>query len=315
MAGCGLRGDAYVRRVDAGFFGLSVLPGEPPALFSYHRGGFARSEDEGRTWTTVAVASPEVPMTSVLPEPVAPFALFGWSNRQDRLVSVDRGRSWSPATRRPGMRERVAYEVGRDEVWRTEDHGASWHRIDVTLPAKLVTALWANPAEPTQLLASSFFGGYRSTDGGMSWSRLPVTTGSWRVQFVAPFDTAGRLLATGAGVVGGGSLLYESHDDGASWSPVGFGPDHEAVIDGVAATTSPPALFTSVTSTRDRPSTTLLRSIDSGRSWQATHGARGTLAGLVEWPGRPGTLIGAFGVDGIQRSDDGGATWRPVRRQ
>lgn len=307
------RWEAYRHRLDNGFSGLQVT-GEPqPVLYSRYRGHAVRSEDEGRTWTALARAGPDEPVTSVEVEAQTPYALFT-SSRQVRMMSVDLGRSWSPASRRARMRGRVAFRLDGSEVWRTDDHGDTWQVADVILPAKLVTSLSPNPADTRQILASSHFGGFRSTDGGKTWTRLSLTTGLWHVAFVAPFEAPGPLLATVADVIGGGSSFHVSADGGATWTAVDFGPDHSAVLDGLATVTSPPALFVTPAAKRSGDPGLLFRSLDGGRTWQPTTGARGALSGVVRWPGRADTLFAAFADGGIQRSDDGGATWRPIRR-
>jgi hypothetical protein len=138
---CALRGGSWPERVDEGFFGVIVAPTDPPLVFSHHRGGWSSSSDEGRTWTPVAPYIDGDPIVTVRPEPVAPFALFGWSNRGVRVMSLDGGHSWSAASRRAGTRERVALSVEGSEAWRTDDHGQTWRTEPLALPERWT---WTN---------------------------------------------------------------------------------------------------------------------------------------------------------------------------
>jgi hypothetical protein len=99
---CVLRGASWPARVDAGFFGVIVSPTDPPLVLSHHRGGWSSSPDEGRTWTPVAPYADGDPIVDLRFQPVAPFEMFGRSNRGVRVMSLDGGRSWTETSRRAG---------------------------------------------------------------------------------------------------------------------------------------------------------------------------------------------------------------------
>ncbi|UCC26206.1 MAG: hypothetical protein JSU98_03690 [Gemmatimonadales bacterium] len=110
------------------------------------------------------------------------------------LVSADGGGSWSDVSGGvPGLPEMawisgiepsrhvqgrvylVANDYRNDDyanyVWRSDDRGASWHRIDAGLPSEQVArTLREDPRNPNLLYLGSELGLFLSFDGGRSWT-------------------------------------------------------------------------------------------------------------------------------------------------
>ncbi len=164
--------------------------------------------------------------------------------------------------------------------------------------------LYASPAEPDHLWASlwtSWYGNVirSSRDAGRTWQPAGSTFGlgpplhtykgldgapqTWRFRRVWRFATP----PPGSGGLGGPQALWAGAEDAA-----------------------------------------LFRSTDGGQSWQElpglrqhpTHdawepGAGGLCLHAIRFdPTRPGRLFVAISAAGVFRSDDGGATWRPINR-
>ena len=138
-----------------------------------------------------------------------------------------------------------------------------------------------------------------------------------------------------------GQLLQRSDDGGATWEPVG----NEFAYDGPTGThqwydgtqhpwefkrvwhlepslTDPDTVYAGV------EDAAIFRSVDGGRSWQELTGLRNHPTGpswspgaggmglhtIVLDPAHPGRMYGAISAAGVFRSDDHGATWRPINR-
>ena len=138
-----------------------------------------------------------------------------------------------------------------------------------------------------------------------------------------------------------GQLIQRSDDGGKTWEPVG----NRFEYDGVPGThqwydgTPHPWEFARVwhlEPSRTDPDTVyagvedaaLFRSVDGGREWQELPGLRGHGSGSRWQPGAGGMclhtilldpvdqrrMFAAISAAGVFRTDDGGATWRPVNR-
>jgi photosystem II stability/assembly factor-like uncharacterized protein len=138
-----------------------------------------------------------------------------------------------------------------------------------------------------------------------------------------------------------GQVIQRSNDGGKTWEPVG----NKFVYDGVPGThqwydgTPHPWAFARVWHLE--PSLTdpdtvyagvedaaLFRSVDGGQIWQEFPGLRGHGSGaswqpgaggmclhtIVLDPSHPGRIFVAISAAGVFRTDDAGATWRPMNR-
>jgi photosystem II stability/assembly factor-like uncharacterized protein len=136
-----------------------------------------------------------------------------------------------------------------------------------------------------------------------------------------------------------GQVIQRSDDGGATWQPAG----NKFTYDGVPGThqwydgTPHPWEFARVwhlEPSLDDPDTVyagvedagLFRSTDGGQQWQELPGLRGHGSGpswqpgaggmclhtIILDPSQPGRMFAAISAAGAFRSDDGGATWRPI---
>jgi photosystem II stability/assembly factor-like uncharacterized protein len=138
-----------------------------------------------------------------------------------------------------------------------------------------------------------------------------------------------------------GQIVQRSHDGGQTWEPVG----NEFAYDGVPGThqwydatqhpwefarvwhlepslTDPDTVFAGV------EDAALFRSVDGGDTWQELSGLRAHESGEQWQPGAgglclhtilihpddPNRIVVAISAAGAFRTDDGGATWRPINR-
>lgn len=287
-------------------------PGEVYATADVH--GVFRSLDAGNSWTAVFGR----PVTGNLAvDPVQPSTLYVVSLPGPEALwkSVDSGAHWFQpnngpvgpgnllwVTVDPARHERLyaALDVG---VARSTDGGATW-RLGTGLahPASRVVAV-RRPAGTA--FAATGVGLFRTTDGGNSWSRVTgLPAAPVEELLAAPSDPQVLYaLVSGRG-------LYRTKDGGASWKPVLQPPSPDGQVLSLAVDPrSADVLYAGVTGG-------LYRSRDGARSWSALGGTMGSTTAVAADPNVRGRLYAGFAavggafVDGIFRSDDGGATWQ-----
>lgn len=230
-------------------------------------------------------------------------------------------------------------EVGEDVVARSVDGGETYAFAAVPARGRQIWALAVDPFEPDTILAGSRPAGlYRSTDGGATWSALDTgvaeaaSIGHTRVTGIRHTRRPGEIWVS----VEIGGLLH-STDGGDSWEQIHtaggqvlLGPDevwtderHFDMHDVAVGQTADgrPAVFAATP-------IGFFASLDGGASWRSTrypvdgaydaslfysrslHVSRSAAATVLCGVGRRPPDHGSLG--GIQRSTDGGLTWRPV---
>jgi photosystem II stability/assembly factor-like uncharacterized protein len=169
---------------------LALDPGSPNTLYAVGTGvdgtlAAAKSTDGGATGATLQVA----PAGTAGDDPVA--------------VAVD--------PTHPG-RLYVAAAAG---LFRSEDGGASWQRVNVN---RSYDELVVDPAQPATLLAPTFYEGFiRSRDYGASWGEVPYDPETGPIHWLAVDPRLDTIFtATQEGV-------FASQDHGDSWQQVGQG--------------------------------------------------------------------------------------------
>jgi photosystem II stability/assembly factor-like uncharacterized protein len=228
-------------------------------------GSIRRSADGGRTWTGIGQGRGSLSWGS---NTVAMnVELFGGAR-----FSTDAGRTWS---------------------------GSKWTADAVYHAGAMATATTAIALGRAPANAALDTGGFieRTTDGGATWTRVPLPLGDarwlWAARFVSP--TVGFIGGSNAG-------LWRTLDGGASWQRIHL-PLRRAT-DNVQAIAAGPGATVFVAGDAD-----LLRSADNGASWTRVIDASafGSLKGVAF---EPGSNLGvAVGAGGIWRTADGGLTW------
>jgi photosystem II stability/assembly factor-like uncharacterized protein len=215
-----------------------------------------------------------------------------------------------------------SYEHG---LYRSEDGGGAWERVEAGLTASTIRCLEPEPlggllagTEPARI--------FRSTDGGASWTELDGVTRiegheRWYLPYSPRAGAVRNILETGrrllASVEVGG--LLASDDGGASWTIAPVVADDD--IHFVAGHPDDPDLvfaalgWASLTRRGGRLGG-LARSDDGGASWEKVMETDYTRAVLVP-PAAPDLLLAgparSVGRAGrIVVSADGGGTWEPA---
>lgn len=245
------------------------------------RAGLFRSRNAGVTWSRLDLGTGDlrIEVSALTIEPASPHPLF------------------------------VGGSTGAD-LLRSDDGGTTWVSVPSDAPGADFAVLRPDPRVPLGLWAGGFGTVLHSADGGAHWDRVALQEGvfPWIDDIeVDPGDPAivtfvGTQL-TGVHPVVYRPLVVRTEDGGSSWhdlTPIGvpFG-----AISRFASDRAAPGTFYAVANTQ------LLRSTDSGASWQTILDRGGYVGGLLATP--EAIYVGLSGS--VLRSTDQGAHWTPIR--
>jgi photosystem II stability/assembly factor-like uncharacterized protein len=244
------------------------------SLVATRRGVF-RSGDRGRTWKALKlqVSGPSLECCAAAVDPANSAHLLA-SGSRGILISMNKGRTWAKAA-----------GSTRDQV----------------------SAIVFDPGHPGTVFAAARGAGViRSSDGGITWhrtARRPAWIGTIAVDPLGSGELYGNF---------NGALL-RSTDGGSSWKWLFT---HIGAVMGVLAIdpSDPQTLYATIgdASSRLRPPH-LAKSIDGGKHWRflksGTHNIDATAVAIE--PRDPNTMYAATQFQGVLRTIDGGATWRP----
>lgn len=282
-------------------------------------GGILESEDFGATWTdrSVSLRGRYVQTLAVSPGPeeivytVLSDDYLASASVTDVWRSDDGGRTWT----KPASSGLKAAEIGTlvihprnplivlaataNGVFRSGDRAETWVRLSAA-PSGPITAILFDPARPDRLLAAANGAAFESIDAGASW--VPLGTGPvGRIAVVAIDPRTSTVYA------GGDGLFRLS---GLTWVAIRSAP-----FEGITSIAfAPGALLAATIYTGPLPGSLppfegILRSTDSGATWEATP-TSGVIALAVD-PVAPSQVY-AGTTFGILRSRNGGATWTPA---
>jgi photosystem II stability/assembly factor-like uncharacterized protein len=301
---------------------IAVHPRDPRVILLGTEGGIHRTTDGGKSWQWIRGNFPptnrwrfSTPIGAVCFDPRNPEVAY---------AGVGRPR-WD--------------KDGAGAIYRSEDAGASWRRVDGgRLPADaIVSDLEVQPDDSRAVLAATSQGVFRSDDGGASWrpsseglphrytEELAFAASAPRTVYLTLRNTA----RDGAPWNGG---VFRSDDAGRTWRGVeGKGLPRQVGKDARNLSSSPKEIAadprdanTVYVGHRDWVTAGLYRSTDGGGHWAmvARRGREGTnmdYGWITQWgpsveclalsPASPGRI--ALGTSGmIYLSDDGGASWQ-----
>jgi hypothetical protein len=211
---------------------------------------------------------------------------------------------------------------------------AAWQPLGPSNIGGRITDLVVDPVRANTVYAGAATGGvWRSTDGGVTFSRTWPATVTPSIGALAIAASGTLYAGTGEGNPGGGSVtfpgngVYRSTDGGATWTQLGLAGSERigrlAIDPG-----NPNRIFAAATGSLFVPGGVrgLYRTVDGGATWQRVLAGTTTTTGAVDVavdPSNPsrvyaamwdhqrrpeGRTYGGTG-SGLYRSTDGGTTW------
>jgi photosystem II stability/assembly factor-like uncharacterized protein len=167
-------------------------------------GGLWKTTNSGSSWQPIHI--PNIPVVGISDIAVAP------SN--DNVIYVATGDVNGSI---PGQLSRYnGFSYG---IIKSTDAGATWQMAGLASePAdnSLIGRLWVDPRDANVVVAATYGGMYRTTDGGLTWTRS--AQGIFRELIGNPVSIP-TLYAASYGF-NGGAAVYRSTDAGKTWSDV-----------------------------------------------------------------------------------------------
>ncbi len=289
---------------------------QPDTYYSgYAGGGVWKTTDGGQTWVPIFDS-----------QPVSAVAALAVAASDPRVIYVGTGQ----------IEERYDMATGSG-VYRSGDGGQSWRAAGLE-DTRHIGAVYVDPRDANVVLVAAIGhlygtneqrGVFRSSDGGQSWSRtLHVDSETGAVDIAADPSDPDHVYATTwkdrqwpwlsyfMPSMSPAGAIYESHDDGRTWTRVpGKGlPAGDIGRIGLAVghTAAGTRVYASVTA---KHGAGLYRSDDGGANWTRVNEARSVVNSYfsrMTLDPRDADTIYLTGQS-IKKSTDGGKTFTVVR--
>lgn len=192
-------------------------------------------------------------------------------------------------------------------VFASDDFGVTWRSANAGLSDLRIRCLAVSPTDPGVVFAGAPAGGFRTSDGGRSWTPLGNGFPATPVDSLAiDPSNASRVYA-----VGTSGTLVRSTDGGASWAAIGNSAvtsvrPRDIAVDPMHSSTIYLATFDGG----------VFRSDDGGGSWTAKNsglidplGNLPTVTAVAVDPTNASRLYVGSSAGLVFRSDDGASSW------
>lgn len=173
---------------------IAIHPKDPRVLYAGTTGGIYRSDDGAVTWKKIntglipeqeLMASLALGVNVIVIDPLEPDTVYAGTTK-GLFRTTDRGEQWerigdtlpdpfvSSIVLHPSQ-PNVLYIGGPKGVWKSADGGRTFQPMNSGLATLNIRALAMSPRNPQELFAGTNGSGlYRSTNGGESWTPIPL---------------------------------------------------------------------------------------------------------------------------------------------
>ncbi len=297
---------------------LSIDPVTTTTIYAGTKNGLFKSTNGGANWFPTSLTNTSVIALAI--DPLRPSTIYAvqMGMSRDILKSVDGGMSWSSINNNipsgiavtsvavDPVSPTTIYAGGPNVIFKSTNEGATWQFF--SLPAGPyyhdIQSIAVDPVSPLTVYAIvSGVGGYKSINGGTTWSPLNLVLTSGHI-VVDP-------LMPSIVYAGGLEGIFGSIDGGTNWDAMNTGIKSMVVYSVAVAPVSSSVIYAG---TLNRG---IYKSTDQGADWNAISSGL-TNAGknlyvntIVIDPVTPSTVYaGTYGVGGgIYKSTDGGINW------
>jgi photosystem II stability/assembly factor-like uncharacterized protein len=303
---------------------LAIDPDVPSTVYAGGEGGLYKSIDRGDSWGLLSSGLPSTAQGRKLAiSPSEPatvyYSAFDSGSQTTRVFrSTNAGATWSQVLSSPQTVTTLAVAptdpstvyVGASQrgLLASLDGGATW--ADRPSPSTRPWTLAFSPASADTLYLGAVEGGFRSTDGGATWSGLGNLPAGGQVRSLAVSEAdPTRVLAGTCCYLGG---VYRSLNGGESWQAASAGLAGDSNIWSVAVDPSDPGVvFAGISGGTDL---SVFRGSDNGERWRPSSGGippRSWIKAVAVDPSDPDSVFAA-GPIGLYGSGDGGTSWTKV---
>jgi photosystem II stability/assembly factor-like uncharacterized protein len=190
----------------------------------------------------------------------------------------------------------------RSGLWRSTDGGASFREVGKDLPeSNLVSRLRIDPAKPDTMYMTTRRGGYKSVDGGESWTPFGGVVADEEIEGFALHPTAPDTLFAGTK-----KGFHKSTDGGDSWTRISGGLPRYVISAIAFHPQSPDTMWVGASSAG------VFKTTDGGKTWVESNG--GFAAAWIDdvWADPSGTMFTETRST-LWRND--GKGWKDVGRK
>ena len=296
---------------------IAVHPSDPSTLYagSERADGVTKSVDGARTWRTVNGGLTASRISWVVADPSRPNVVYAGTTVGGGIQAIqkseDGGNTWSDLGQLatalgidPSSPD-VLYAGSLGKIYRSDDGGRHWsflRRLLIESPNHQIRSLIVSTKDPDTIYAGVYGDGlFRSTDGGLHWTRRPIGFRDEPIVAMAMSPTHPRALY----VALAGRGIYKTGDGGRTWREVLADPGAVSIA---VDPSDPDRVYAGYHGAR------VYATDDGGRSWnQAVDGlARyGDVTSIAVDPLRHATVYAGMSGRGVFESTDFGDHWHP----
>ncbi len=281
---------------------LAVHRRDPRRIFAVVPGaGVWKTVDEGASWRQVKTGLPEASFFQIVVDPIMPETLYLTGGHDVHTETFERA------------------GLNPDEmhgIWKSIDDGNTWVKVGGATFGRAsgpIRAVAFHPEDQRIMYAVGEGGVYLSPDGGETWTGINGRLSFFPMNAIA---TDGQNLFVGSAGAGVFSGTIHPLIRTADWT--------------AESTLVAPIQHIQITLHPEDPQTIfasaypggVFKTTDGGTTWSAHNFGLPTFAvadalrqgyyALAIAPSAPNTLYAGLYTQGVYRSDDGAATWRPV---